>query len=384
LEKIVKIYVTGGAVRDVLLGRTPKDIDYVVVGSTPAQMLANGFIRVGADFPVFLKDGEEYALARTERKTAPGYNGFETNFDPSITLFQDLKRRDLTINSMAVSVENWENFKLVASKGQCPTTLIDPFGGFVNLDQGVLVHTSEAFCEDPIRVLRTARFASRYNFQVSDSTMALMKKIVHELNAVAPERIWLEFSKGLMEDHPAVMIDVLGAVDAFDVDVMKPYNSTQAVRYFTRMKVLDTSAELENMSLDERFALMPSNFANVGQYKSLCIPVSCSALDSMLTEFGAQLSVFDKLPAADRLSVLNNFRLNSVQGVEFINKVLKVLRAMYRSNGLEKAIQRITTDIQSINAIDFESIATQCQSGKEIKEKIQQAKLAAIINNQEI
>lgn len=380
----MKIYVTGGAVRDVLLGRTPKDIDYVVVGSTPAQMLANGFIRVGADFPVFLKDGEEYALARTERKTAPGYNGFETNFDPSITLFQDLKRRDLTINSMAVSVENWENFKLVASKGQCPTTLIDPFGGFVNLDQGVLVHTSEAFCEDPIRVLRTARFASRYNFQVSDSTMALMKKIVHELNAVAPERIWLEFSKGLMEDHPAVMIDVLGAVDAFDVDVMKPYNSTQAVRYFTRMKVLDTSAELENMSLDERFALMPSNFANVGQYKSLCIPVSCSALDSMLTEFGAQLSVFDKLPAADRLSVLNNFRLNSVQGVEFINKVLKVLRAMYRSNGLEKAIQRITTDIQSINAIDFESIATQCQSGKEIKEKIQQAKLAAIINNQEI
>jgi tRNA nucleotidyltransferase (CCA-adding enzyme) len=184
----VKFYVVGGAVRDELLGLPVKDRDYVVVGVTP----------VGKDFPVFLhpKTHEEYALARTERKSGRGYKGFKVYASPEVTLEEDLKRRDLTLNAMAKAEDG---------------TLIDPFGGKKDLEEGVLRHVSEAFAEDPVRILRVARFAARFGFKVADETMKLMKQMVAsgEADYLVPERVWQEFSRGLAEPHPELMFEVL-------------------------------------------------------------------------------------------------------------------------------------------------------------------------------
>ena len=201
----MEVFLVGGAVRDKLLGHTPKDRDYVVVGATPDDMLENGFTKVGADFPVFLKDGDEYALARQERKVAPGYNGFETHFEPNVTLEDDLVRRDLTINAMAERLDNGH--------------LHDPFNGQEDLKNGVLRHVSEAFAEDPVRVLRVARFRARYNFTVAPETMDLMKELVQagELDHLTPERVWAELEKALMEDHPSAFFWTLQDCGAMEV-----------------------------------------------------------------------------------------------------------------------------------------------------------------------
>jgi tRNA nucleotidyltransferase (CCA-adding enzyme) len=197
----MQIYLVGGAVRDKLLGLTPQDRDWVVVGATPAQMLALGFRPVGKDFPVFLhpETGEEYALARTERKTAPGYHGFEFHADPSVTLEQDLKRRDLTINAMAEAPDG---------------AIIDPFGGRDDLAAGRLRHVSPAFAEDPVRILRVARYAARYaqwGFHVAHDTNALMRQMVEsgEVDALVAERVWQELSRALGEATPARFFEVL-------------------------------------------------------------------------------------------------------------------------------------------------------------------------------
>src|SRR5512138_1636476 len=200
-------YLVGGAVRDRLLGLPPGDRDWVVVGETPASMLAAGFRPVGRDFPVFLHPdtGEEYALARTERKSAPGYRGFVVHADPSVTLEQDLSRRDLTINAMALAPDG---------------RLIDPFGGMADLRAGVLRHVSEAFNEDPVRILRVARFAARYaGFNVAPETLALMRSMVDagEVAALVAERVWQELARGLMEDKPSRMFELLRACGALRV-----------------------------------------------------------------------------------------------------------------------------------------------------------------------
>lgn len=194
----MKIYLVGGAVRDRLLGLAVKDRDYVVVGARPEEMEARGFKLVGADFPVFLHPEThcEYALARTERKVSPGYKGFVIHAAPQVTLEQDLARRDLTINAMAES-ENGE--------------LIDPFGGAQDLRRGVLRHVSPAFVEDPLRVLRVARFAARFGFAVAEETMALMRALVerNELETLPPERVWQELSRALGEKAPRRFFEVL-------------------------------------------------------------------------------------------------------------------------------------------------------------------------------
>jgi tRNA nucleotidyltransferase (CCA-adding enzyme) len=194
----VKIYRVGGSVRDELLGRRIVDRDWVVVGATPEILVASGYKPVGRDFPVFLHPDthEEYALARTERKHGRGYRGFEFFVSPDVTLDEDLARRDLTINAMARDEHG---------------SLIDPFGGEADLRAGVLRHVSPAFVEDPLRVLRVARFAARFGFKVARETLALMRKLAEsdELSTLAPERIWHELSRGLMEPHPSRMIDVL-------------------------------------------------------------------------------------------------------------------------------------------------------------------------------
>ena len=198
----MRVYVVGGAVRDELLGLAVKDRDYVVVGASPEQMAAQGFRPVGADFPVFLHPGthEEYALARTERKTAPGYRGFVFHAAPDVTLEQDLARRDLTINAMAREVIDGGQGKL-----------IDPFGGENDLKAGVLRHVSAAFSEDPVRILRVARFAARFGFRVADATLALMRAMAAsgEVDALVSERVWQELARGLMEPMPSKMFQVL-------------------------------------------------------------------------------------------------------------------------------------------------------------------------------
>jgi len=204
----VKVYLVGGAVRDKLLGIEAEERDWVVVGSTPEEMLAQGFRPVGKDFPVFLhpETHEEYALARTERKTAPGYHGFVFHADADVTLEEDLRRRDLTVNAMAM-----------AEDGE----IIDPFGGRDDLEQGVLRHVSEAFREDPVRILRVARFAARFahwGFRVSHGTHALMKHMVEEgeVDALVPERVWQETQRALGERTPSRFFEVLRACGALD------------------------------------------------------------------------------------------------------------------------------------------------------------------------
>jgi tRNA nucleotidyltransferase (CCA-adding enzyme) len=198
LPQPARIYEVGGVVRDELLGRANADRDFVVVGVTPETMLASGFRPVGRDFPVFLHPDthEEYALARTERKHGRGYRGFEFFASPDVTLEEDLARRDLTINAMARSEDG---------------VLIDPHGGRADLAAGLLRHVSPAFVEDPLRVLRVARFAARFDFAVAPETEALMRAIVDsgELATLAPERIWQELAKGLMEARPSRMLAVL-------------------------------------------------------------------------------------------------------------------------------------------------------------------------------
>ena len=205
----MNIFRVGGAVRDRLLGYPHHETDWVVVGSTPEEMIENGFTQVGRDFPVFLhpESKEEYALARTERKSGPGYHGFVVHADPSVTLEEDLERRDLTINAMAIDEAG---------------TVIDPYGGRTDLKAKTLRHVSANFVEDPLRVLRAARFAARYHhlgFTVATETIALMAEIVDagEIPHLSTERIWVETEKALGERHPEVYWQVLADCGAVAV-----------------------------------------------------------------------------------------------------------------------------------------------------------------------
>ena len=247
--------MVGGAVRDQLLGQPVSDRDWVVVGATPPEMIAAGFTPVGKDFPVFLhpQTHEEYALARTERKTARGYHGFSFHTAPDVTLEQDLLRRDLTINAIAQDEDG---------------RLIDPCGGVRDLQQKVLRHTSAAFAEDPVRILRLARFAARFtDFSVAASTLMLMRHMVQdgEVDHLVPERIWQELSRGLMEAMPSRMFEVLrscGALARILPEVDRLWGVPQRAEYHPEvdtgihlMLVLDTSARLA-ANLPVRFACL--------------------------------------------------------------------------------------------------------------------------------
>ena len=204
--ELMKTYLVGGAVRDTLLNYPFHERDWVVVGANPEEMLKLGYQQVGKDFPVFLhpETRDEHALARTERKSGHGYTGFTVHCDPGVTLEEDLQRRDLTINAIA-QTEDGE--------------YVDPYGGRADIDNKLLRHVSDAFVEDPLRVLRTARFAARYahlGFTIAPETMALMTEIVaqDELNHLPAERIWLELDKALGERNPEVFVEVLRECDA--------------------------------------------------------------------------------------------------------------------------------------------------------------------------
>ena len=250
----MKIYKVGGCVRDRLLGREIKDRDWVVVGSSQQEMEAQGFKKVGKDFPVFLhpKTHEEYALARTERKTGAGYYGFEVDASREVTLEEDLSRRDLTINAIAED-ENG--------------LLIDPFNGQSDLEDGLLRHVSPAFVEDPLRVLRVARFAARFNFTVVPATFELMREISagKELLELAPERIWVELERALNEPHPDTFVRTLRDSNALNVlfpEIDCLFGIPQPAKYHPEIDTgehiclaLSQSASL-NASPEIRFAVL--------------------------------------------------------------------------------------------------------------------------------
>jgi tRNA nucleotidyltransferase (CCA-adding enzyme) len=259
------VFVVGGAVRDALMGQRVNDRDWVVVGSTPEAMSAQGYVPVGKDFPVFLhpQTREEYALARTERKTARGYKGFAVQAAPEVTLEEDLARRDLTVNAMAVPE---------ALAHQAPSTwtgqIVDPYGGQRDLQSKVLRHVTEAFAEDPVRILRLARFAARFaDFSVAGDTLALMRQMVEdgEVDHLVPERVWQELAKGLMAPKPSRMFEVLrecGALKVLLPELDRLWGVPQRPEYHPEidtgvhmMLVMDMSARL-NMPLPVRVACL--------------------------------------------------------------------------------------------------------------------------------
>lgn len=245
----MKTYLVGGAVRDKLMGITPKDRDYVIVGAMPAdvqRLLDEGYEQVGADFPVFLHPttGEEYALARVERKTGVGYHGFVVEADASVTIEDDLLRRDLTVNSMAMAEDG---------------TLIDPYGGLKDLRNKILRHTSPAFSEDPLRVLRLARFAARYShFTVATETVALAQRIVdsREMEHLSIERIWTELQKGFSED----------AVDVFmcRIDEFHMLDVPSLIKIFGNMLTPQQLACAKHLHGVDQDARMPVSIAVLG------------------------------------------------------------------------------------------------------------------------
>lgn len=265
-EKMIKIYMVGGAVRDNLLGLSVQDHDWVVVGATPETLTEQGFLPVGKDFPVFLHPitREEYALARTERNTARGYRGFEVYAAPEVTLEEDLARRDLTINAIAAPA------RLGNHAGFEPDfeALIDPYGGQNDLQCKVLRHVTDAFREDPVRILRLARFAAKFpDFSVAPETLALMQDMVAdgEVDGLVPERVWQELARGLMEPRPSRMLQVLydcGALAHLLPEVAALWGVPQRAEYHPEvdtglhlMMVLDMAARL-NASLPVRFACL--------------------------------------------------------------------------------------------------------------------------------
>jgi tRNA nucleotidyltransferase (CCA-adding enzyme) len=251
----MQIYMVGGAVRDALLGLPVQDRDWVVVGATPEALAAQGYVPVGKDFPVFLHPAsrEEYALARTERKTTQGYRGFAVHAAPDVTLEEDLARRDLTINAIAQGDDG---------------VLTDPYGGQRDIAARVLRHVTEAFTEDPVRILRVARFAARFpDFSIAPDTMALMQRMVTdgEVDALVPERVWQELARGLMAQQPSRMFEVLrecGALHKLLPEVARLWGVPQRAEYHPEvdtgvhlMMVMDMAAQLQ-APIEVRFACL--------------------------------------------------------------------------------------------------------------------------------
>ena len=277
----MQIYMVGGAVRDALLGLPVNDRAWVAVGATPQELVDLGYLPVGKDFPVFLHPvtKDEVALARQERKTAPGYHGFAFHAAPDVTLEQDLSRRDLTINSIAVQTINTPangvfegKFSENTSISLDRTLLIDPYGGLHDLDAKVLRHVSPAFAEDPVRILRLARFAARFSdFTVAPETMALMRQMVQngEVDALVSERVWQEIATGLMYDKPSRMFQVLrecGALQRLLPELDQLWGVPQRAEYHPEidtgvhaMMVLDMSAQLAG-NLPTRYACLCHDF----------------------------------------------------------------------------------------------------------------------------
>jgi tRNA nucleotidyltransferase (CCA-adding enzyme) len=371
----VEMFVVGGAIRDTLLGRPVKDVDWVVVGATPQGMFDAGFQQVGADFPVFLhhETGEEFALARTERKTGDGYHGFETDFDPSVTLEADLWRRDLTINAMAVTFKYWPEFRKTGN----PDLVIDPFNGKQDLKDRELRHVSEAFADDPVRILRIARFAARYDntfvFTVAPETMALMKQMVTdgEVDHLVAERVWAETEKALMEDAPWVFFMVLGECEALKriMPFIEPWD-------FTSNHFMD--AVLRNLNLEQRLMLLmvtTDHDSIDASLRDLKVPIN---LISSCLKFNKLVNLMDEHPFEQGFSnnhevmfdVLNE--LNAWKCQDQLRE-MGVAVSMITSPSLAETFNVLMVGLMFANVASFSMLTDEQKTtlkGKEIGEAI--------------
>ena len=354
----MKTYVVGGAVRDRLLGLTPGDRDYVVVGGTPDDMIAAGYQPVGKDFPVFLhpKTHEEYALARTERKTGHGYHGFSCYAAPDVTLEEDLIRRDLTINAMAEDDGG---------------NVVDPYGGQQDLHAKILRHVSEAFTEDPVRILRLARFAARFpQFSVAPETQSLMRTMVAagETEHLVAERVWQELSRGLMEQQPERLFEVLEACGA----------SADLFPEFPVISGRLNAAATANHPLPVRVALWLAE-CNAEQVATLAetlrLPTDCRDLTLLLVRHRAALMQPDALSAEDQLDTLE--RCDGLRRADRFKQLLTALPLL----GAPPAISQHWLHIQSAAAaVDAGAIALSVRTQEHISTRIRDARIEAIRN----
>jgi len=360
----MKIYTVGGAVRDELLGLPVKDRDHVVVGATPAEMVRLGYKPVGREFPVFLHPDthEEYALARTERKVARGYHGFEFYAAPDVTLEQDLARRDLTINALA---------RDEAGK------LIDPFNGRADLEAGVLRHTSEAFAEDPVRILRVARFAARFGFTVAPETLALMRRMVAngEVDALVPERVWQELARGLMENTPLRMFEVLRACGALDriapeIDALLDRAGDDALRPLAAVAAQGEALETRYAALAR--ALDP--LAVEALSSRLKAPSACRDLALLAARHAHSIADADTLDAAamvDLLDATDAWR----RPERFAQLVAAAVAAEPQAEAVRSLLDRAR---RAAARIDAGAIAREAAAPGEIRERLHAARVEAI------
>jgi tRNA nucleotidyltransferase (CCA-adding enzyme) len=360
----VKAYVVGGAVRDELLGLPVADRDWVVVGATPEEMTAAGFRPVGRDFPVFLHPvtHEEYALARTERKSGRGYRGFTVYCAPEVTLEEDLARRDLTINAMARDEDG---------------RLIDPFGGERDLRAGVLRHVSEAFAEDPVRILRVARFAARYDFRVADGTMALMRRMVEdgEVDHLVPERVWQELARGLAEPHPGRMFEVLAACGASRRLFPEIEPGPEALEALAR-------AAAARYSVTVRFAVLawPLGAAGEPGVRAVCerlrVPGAERDLALLVCRLRAPLERAHEAEPAQLLALLkaaDAFR----RGDRFV-QLLAVASVSQPRATMAQAVERLERALAAAAGVDAGGIAREAGSPEEIARRLDRAREQAI------
>ncbi len=361
----MKVYAVGGAVRDELLGLTVKDRDFVVVGATPEEMEQSGFRPVGRDFPVFLHPvtHEEYALARTERKTARGYRGFQVYCAPEVTLEQDLARRDLTINAIARS-ESGE--------------LIDPHRGAADLKAGLLRHVSSAFVEDPVRILRVARFAARFPaFRIADETAELMRTMVvgGEADALVPERVWQELAKGLAEPTPGRMFAVLSDCGAL-VRVLPEWAQLDETRALAALAI----AAERRLPLVERFATLFAG-ADPDTVERACTrlksPGDCRELAVLAAQFSATIEDADQLDAARLVDLLA--RCDAYRRPDRFAALLEAVDCDATALGRARrdvVAQRLARALKAAQGVDAGRIAAENPAG--VPQAILAARVAAV------
>lgn len=377
----MQVYLVGGAVRDALLNRKVVERDYVVVGATPEEMLSQGFTQVGKDFPVFLhpKTQEEYALARTERKSGTGYTGFVCDASSSVTLEEDLLRRDLTVN--AIAQDNLGN-------------LIDPYGGKKDLENRLLRHVSEAFSEDPLRVFRVARFATRYaylGFTIATETMALMQSMAQsgELSTLSAERVWQETKRSLLEKTPHVFFTVLnqahGLNDWFtelerNVDTALETLKTAVDLEKAEKENLAKSTDPETSRLIIRFTALLTHL-NEEEAKRLCgrlkVQNQVSEIVSLACKFKGFLLNAQNSPA-DLLALFNG--CDAWRREERFTLLLSAFAPYAHNKGVDWQLQRkrIENALEAANQVNVQDIIATGVKGPEIKDALNRAKLSAI------
>ncbi|MBU0589159.1 MAG: multifunctional CCA addition/repair protein [Gammaproteobacteria bacterium] len=412
----MQIYMVGGAVRDALLGLPVQDRDWVVVGATPEALTALGYIPVGRDFPVFLhpQTKEEYALARTERKTARGYRGFAIHAAPDVTLEQDLARRDLTINSIAVRADS------VRADGSFDTqNLSDPYNGLHDVRDKVFRHVTLAFREDPVRILRVARLSARFtDFTIAPETLALMQDMVHdgEADHLVAERVWQELSRGLMEQQPSRLFDVLracGALARLLPEVERLWGVPQRAEYHPEidtgvhlMMVMDMCARLQ-APLPVRFAclchdlgkgttpvdMLPRHIGHEERsarlLKGICerlrVPVECREMADVVAREHGNIHRSAEFGAAALVRLLE--RCDAFRKPQRLDDILLACECDARGRlGLDDAPYPQRTRLQQVfqaaQSVVTETVATQAMaagiSGKQIGELIHKARIEAV------